>query len=339
MPLEPLYEFGVEATRWLQTTYPDLEQFLLLISGLGDLEFYLALVPLIYWCINKRFGRHAAYLMVLSYNLNAIIKHVVHEPRPYWLEGSIGVITAPHYGIPSGHTQIAATTYLFLAYWVRRTWVWLLALALIFLMALSRVYLGVHFVHDVVAGALLAAAIVAGYWLWCRYFQQSFRNRILGQRLLAVVLVPLGTAVLYLILRWIFGGPAETVTWAEYIPAAEIVSMEDVASSLGMLLGLGVGFVLEATRVHFEVQGTVNRRILRYLLGIVVTLAIWRGLGLILPEDPLWLALPLRLFRYWLAGVWVAYYAPLVFVKVGLAGSSPRPEVELSVSDGSIMRG
>ena len=336
--MDPLYEFGLEATRWLQATNPGLEQFLSLITELGSLEFYVALMPLIYWCINKQFGRQVAYLMILSYNLVAVLKHVLREPRPYWLDSSVGLTTEPTYGIPSGHTQTATTIYLFLAYWVRRRLVWLFALAFIFLMGLSRIYLGVHFVHDVLAGALLAVLIVAGYWIWRRFFQESFRNRILGQRLLAAVMVPLVSALFYLLLRWLIGEAADTVAWAEYIPEAEITTMEDVASSLGLLLGLGVGFILEASRVHFTTEGTVSRRILRYLVGLAVTVAIWRGLALVLPEDPLWLGLPLRLFRYWLAGIWVAYYAPLLFVRIGLAKSSPRPDVQLTISEGSIMR-
>lgn len=337
--MDPLYEFGLEAIRWLQTNYPDLEQIMPLISELGSLEFYLALMPLIYWCIHKQFGRQVIYLLALSYGLNSILKHALHQPRPYWLDSAVGLSADAEYGLPSGHSEVGTTIYLFFAVWARRAWVWLLSFALIFLMSFSRVYLGVHFVHDVLAGAFLAALILAGYGLWCRYAEESFRNRILGQRLLVAVLVPVFASLFYLLLRLVIEPPPETVGWAEYIPAAEVVSMENLASSLGLLLGLGVGLILEASRVHFTVAGSMRRRVLRYLLGIVVTLAIWRGLSLILPEDPLWLGLPLRLFRYWLAGMWVAYYAPLVFVRVGLADASPRPDVQLTVSEGSIMRG
>ena len=103
-------------------------------------------------------------------------------------------------------------------------------------------------------------------------------------------------------------------------------------------LGLGVGFILEATRVHFTVEGPIWQRILRYVVGIIVTVIIWRGLALVFPEDPLWLGLPLRLFRYWLAGMWVAYYAPIVFIRLRLAQASPAPDVSLSISSGGIMR-
>ena len=277
--------------------------------------------------------------MIVAYVSNSIFKHVLREPRPFWLDSSVGLRESFEYGLPSGHVQIGGTVYLFLAYWFSRPWVWLLSLILLLLMALSRIYLGVHFVHDAVAGAVLAALLLAAYWIWCRYFRESFRNRILGQRLLVAVMVPVGAALLYLILRVLIGQPSEAVAWSSYTPVAEVESAENVASALGMLLGIGVGFILEASRVHFTVAGPARKRALRYLLGSLVTVAIWRGLGLVLPAEPLWLGLPLRLFRYWLAGLWVAYYAPLIFVRVGLAEASPRPDVELQVSEGSIMRG
>jgi hypothetical protein len=96
-----------------------------------------------------------------------------------------------------------------------------------------------------------------------------------------------------------------------------------------------MGLVLEATRVHFVVDGSTRRRALRYLVGIAVTVLIWRGLGAVFPTDPLWLALPLRLFRYWLAGMWVAYYGPHAFVRLNLADASPEPEVQLTIANGS----
>lgn len=337
--MEPLYDFGLQATRWLQTTYPQLTAFLSLISELGRFEFYLAIIPLVYWCINKSFGKQLAYLLAVSNLLIAAFKHLLHTPRPDWLDPSLGLGAETSYGVPSGHTQSATVAYLFLAYWLRRGWAWLLAFLMIFLMGLSRIYLGVHFPHDVLAGLLLGLLLLSAYLVWLDSFQEPFGNRILGQRLLAAVLLPLAIVALYTVLRLLLGSPSDDVSWSASIPGAERVSLEEVASAFGVLLGMGVGFILEATRVHFLVDGSLGRRALRYLLGIFISLAIWRGLALIFPEDPLWLALPLRVLRYWLLGIWAAYYAPLFFVRLHLAEASPEPEVKLTVSEGGIMRG
>ncbi|MDT8305226.1 MAG: phosphatase PAP2 family protein [Anaerolineae bacterium] len=337
--MSPLYEAGLEAIRWLQENYPQLDTALAVVSQFGRFEFFLAIVPLIYWCIHKRFGKHLAYLLALSNLTNSVLKHAFRQPRPFWLDESVGLATETSYGIPSNHVQTAAALYPFLVYWMRRRWVWLVAAFAILLMALSRIYLGVHFPHDAAGGLLIGLVVLGGYLIWLHFFQDTFRNRILGQRLLVVLAVPLVFALIYGLIRLLTGAATMNVTWSEFIPVAERTAVDDVTSGLAMLLGMGIGFILEATRIHFVVDGSLLKRAARYLLGIAVTIAIWRGLALILPEDPLWLALPLRFIRYWLASMWVAYYAPAVFIWLRLAEASPEPEVQLTISNGSIMRG
>lgn len=325
--------------RWLQTNYPQLDVVMAVISQFGRFEFFLAVVPLLYWCIHKQFGKQLAYLLALTNIVNAVVKHALRQPRPFWLEESAGRATEASYGFPSNHAQTATVVYLFVANWVRRGWVWLLAGMFIVLMGLSRVYLGVHFPHDVAAGLVIGLLVLGGYLLWLHFFQDSFRNRILGQRLLFALIVPLAFGIVYVAIRLVAGGPADDLAWSDYVPLAERTSVDDLISGLAILLGMGIGFILEATRVHFVVDGPLLKRAARYLLGIAVTLALWRGLALVFPEDPLWLALPLRFIRYWLASMWVAYYAPAVFIWLRLADASPEPEVQLTISNGSIMRG
>lgn len=337
--MDVLNDASLEAIRWLQDNYPQLEAILALVSQLGRFEVFLAIVPLVYWSIDKRLGKQLAYLLALSNALNAIVKHALRMPRPYWLDAGVGVVEQSQYGFPSNHVQTAAALYPFIAYWAGKLWVWLVAVFFILLMALSRVYLGVHFLHDVAGGALIGLVLFAGYVLWLRYFQEPFRNRILGQRLLFILLVPLLFTAVYLFLRLLLGAPDSAVAWAEEIPVTEQNSVEEVVTGLAILFSLGTGFVLEASRIHFVVDGSLFKRAARYLLGIAVMLVLWRGLALVFPAEPPWLALPLRFVRYFLAGIWVAYYAPAVFIRLRLASASPEPEITLTISDGKIMRG
>ncbi len=337
--MDALYESGLEIIRWLHLNYPQLDTALAIVSQFGRFEVFLVLVPLVYWCIHKRFGRNLAYVLALTNMVNALVKHAAREPRPYWLDESVGLATEESYGVPSNHVQSAAVTYFFTAYWVRRRWVWFVALLVVLLMALSRTYLGVHFLHDTAAGLLIGLIVLGCYLLWLRYLQEPFRNRILGQRLLFSLLVPFSFMLIYAVIRFAIGAADTAVAWSQHIAAAERASIDDVTSGLAMLLGLGMGFILEASRISFLVDGSLLRRGARYVLGIAVTLALWRGLALILPDDPLWLALPLRFLRYWLASMWVAYYAPGVFVRLRLATVSEEPEASLTISDGNIMRG
>ena len=159
----------------------------------------------------------------------------------------------------------------------------------------------------------------------------GFSKRILGQRLLTAVAVPVGLTAVYLIIRLIIGEPDTTVAWASYIPVAELESLEGMVTAVATVLGAGIGLVLERTRIRFLVDGPIWQRAVRYLLGIVVAGVIWAGLGQVFPDEPLWLALPLRLLRYTLLTLWVTYYAPWVFVKLKLAQAKPDPGIEMTL--------
>jgi len=329
--MEPLLDFGLEATRWLQSNYPQLADVFKLISMLGREEVYLVLFPLIYWSLDKRLGQHLTYVFLITSSSNFLIKHGLRGPRPYWLDNSLGLEDNFDYGIPSGHVQAASTLYLLLAGWFKRRWIWALALLMVIAMGLSRIYLGAHFVHDVVAGFLLAVLILLGYVVWTRRFSAGFDKRILGQKLLVAISVPVLIGLVYVIVRLIIGEPDETVTWAAFIPGAEKAGNEEMATAVGTLLGMGVGISLENSRLRFIVAAPVWKRLLRYLLGILVTVAIWAGLDAIFPEEPLWLALPLRILRYFLLLLWVSYYGPIAFVRVRLAAAEPDTGISLKM--------
>lgn len=329
--MDPLYQFGLDATHWLQSTLPQLEGFFQFISTLGLEEFYLAMLPLIYWSVHKEMGRALAYVFLLGNVLNTMLKHAFREPRPFWLDPTLERFTDFGYGIPSGHSQFTATIYLFIAAWVRRRWVWFLAILMVILMPISRIYLGSHFVQDVVAGLLLGVLVLVGYLIWQRRYMARFEKRILGQRLLTAVAIPVALTAVYLIIRLLIGQPNTNVSWASYLPVAELESIEGMVTAVASLLGAGVGLVLERSRVRFLVDGPIWQRAVRYLLGIVVAGAIWAGLGQLFPDDPLWLALPLRLLRYALLTLWVTYYAPWLFVKIKLAQAKPDPGIEMTL--------
>lgn len=330
--MDPLLELGLNATRWLQETYPQLEGFFQFISTLGLEEFYLALFPLVYWCINKPVGKLFAYLFLLATALNTFLKQAFRGPRPYWLDPSLELWDETSYGVPSGHVQLATVTYLFVAGWVRRWWAWLLAGIMIVLMAVSRVYLGSHFIHDAVVGFLGSAFLLLGFLLWQQYAAKGFNRRILGFKLMVALAVPVVYAILFGLLRLVIGEPDLSVAWASHIPEAELEAINGLGTAVGVLLGVGLGFPLESSRVRFRSDGAIWQRALRYLLGMAITVAIWFGLGAVFPRDPLWLAIPLRIFRYFLVGLWIAYVAPVLFIRLRLTAADPEPGIDLTIS-------
>lgn len=329
--MDALSELSLEFTRWLQVNYASIEPYISYVSVIGLSEVYFLVVAIIYWCLEKDLGRSMAYVMSVSVVINSMLKHLFGDPRPYWIEPDIGLSEEDSYGLPSGHAQSATVFYGLLALYFNRAWVWILAILFILLMTFSRIYLGVHDLEDVVAGILLGVLILSGYLLWKRYAAKQFANRILGRRLLVAVLVPLLLTGLYALLLFLLGEPEKSVAWASKIDLAERTSFGNMARSVGIIAGLGAGFVLEVSRVRFLVAGPIWQRILRFLLGSIGGFLILWGLGQIFPDDPLGLAIPLLLIRYFLLALWIAYYAPLVFVRLRLAEARPEPEVSITL--------
>lgn len=329
--MEEIINFGLEATQWLQGTFPQFEGFFQFMSTLGREEFYLAMMPLIYWCINKTTGKHLAYIFLLSNALNNVFKHGLRGPRPYWIDSSLSLSSEPTYGVPSNHTQSATVMYLFLASSIKRSWAWLLAILIVLAMGISRIYLGVHFVHDVIAGLLLGLLILLGMFIWKSRWEQRFQKRILGFRLMIMTAIPVAITAVYIVVVALIGTPNEAVSWSEIIPEAEQESLEVMVTAVAALFGIGVGLIFESSRVRFLVKGEFWKRFFRYLLGMIVAVAIWGGLKTIFPEDPVWLGLPLRFVRYALLTLWVSYYGPWLFVKIGLAEQAPEPEFTVSL--------
>jgi membrane-associated phospholipid phosphatase len=328
--MEQLYELSLALTIWLQDNLPQLAWLMTLITAMGEEVFYLAVLPAVYWSVDKRLGRQLGYIFLLSGAVNNISKNLFRQPRPFWIDPDVGMRETDGYGMPSGHAQHATAVYLLLAAWLRRGWGWPAALLFIFLMSLSRVYLGVHFVQDVVVGFVFGLLLVVLFLFWQRVYAERFGRYILGRRLLIMFLVPLMLVIAYVAALLLLGPPNMDVPWAEFVPAAEVAAHEDATSSIAGLFGFGIGMILESSRIRFRADGPGWKRVARYVLGIVVALGIW-GLRAVLPAEPEWVALPLRFLRYLLLLLWVTYFAPWLFVRLRLAEADEESEVRVSL--------
>ena len=131
-------------------------------SFLGTEEFFMLILPILYWCVDSLLGIRVAIILMLSGGINGAIKLALHGPRPYWFSTSVkGLAAETSFGVPSNHAQSATVIWGILAAALRKWWAWLVAVLLIFLVGLSRLYLGVHFPQDVLLGWL-----IGGLFLW-----------------------------------------------------------------------------------------------------------------------------------------------------------------------------
>lgn len=152
---------------WLRSfASPGLDEIARLVSTMGaEVLGGLLVLLLVYFGWRRRWGTAVSLLIVTggAQLLNNVLKDHFHRTRPAPTVVT-GVIAAQTWSFPSGHAMVSAAFYLFLAYvgWrllrgtARRIWVAALV-GLVLLIGLSRMYLGAHYLTDVVAGYLAGA--------------------------------------------------------------------------------------------------------------------------------------------------------------------------------------
>jgi PAP2 superfamily len=169
--------------RWLQHFFGAGPHGLFLaFTFLGASAVLWPLLVLCHWLVDPRFARRLGVLLASAMVASQMLKLVFGTSRPYDLDAALSTESARRtgggHGFPSGHTTNAATFWLGFAFRYARTWFWTAAILIVFAVALSRVYLGVHMPIDVVGGFVLGAvfAWIAGgswtgappkaHWLW-----------------------------------------------------------------------------------------------------------------------------------------------------------------------------
>ncbi|WP_310596859.1 bifunctional NUDIX hydrolase/phosphatase PAP2 family protein [Aeromonas aquatica] len=131
----------------------------LLGSAPVQLGLALLLLPLLGW---PRFYR-LLFAMVLLTLLVQLAKEGLGWPRPFHLDPALAQRSAQGFGMPSGHTASTLLFWGLLLGWLPGLRAWqgiLLALLLAALAGLARVWLGVHFISDVVVGLGLGALLL-----------------------------------------------------------------------------------------------------------------------------------------------------------------------------------
>jgi undecaprenyl-diphosphatase len=164
---------------WIHTTFPSwLDGPMRILTALGYYWFVLLLLVVIVAFFYQRGWRLSAILLLVSTAgsavLTTVLKSVFQRARPELFDSGY---QASFYSFPSGHATVAVGLYgmltVVLAYRLRGTARWAVAVSgilVVLLIGFSRLYLGVHYPTDVVAGYLAAllwlVCVGAVYALW-----------------------------------------------------------------------------------------------------------------------------------------------------------------------------
>ena len=148
------------------------------ITHLGGAIFLITLSLILLLIIkNKKIGILIWLNLGISVLLNQALKFIIQRPRPT----EFRIINESGYSFPSGHSMVSAAFYGFLIYLIYKNvknkylkWSLITLLNLVILtIGISRIYLGVHYTSDVIAGFLISISYLIIFIHFAKDFMKN----------------------------------------------------------------------------------------------------------------------------------------------------------------------
>ena len=247
------------------------------ITYLGEPIVFIVMIGLFYIGYNKKFAKNLALCLMISTYVNSFLKDVIKDPRPATnyeadkvsLENPDG-LRATSYGFPSGHTQTAVAAWGYIAYRFReRFWIVILTAVTIFLIGISRVIIGAHDLQDVLGGFLVGLALLVLFIFIEPQASKKFNTiNLPGQAILIVI----SSAALFLLGTLLF--PTTGLSLLPNPPSYTDTGSYSLVG--GVVLGLGMGYILENRYVKYEPgELSMKTRVLNLAMGITIVFAVF----------------------------------------------------------------
>lgn len=324
--VQAILDNGIGIVVWFQSLGGWLLWPMNFFSLFGSETVLLVLLSIFYWSVDSIMGLRIVCVVLFTGGINGILKLSFHGPRPYWYSPQVkGLAAESSFGAPSGHAQLATGMWGMAAAMTRRRWVWPLALVAILMVGLSRIYLGVHFPHDVLAGWVIGTLILWAFVRWWDPLAAWVGKKKPGQQVLLAFALSMLIIVMGMIAFGSLRGWVLPQAWldnargagADVMPAP--VSLDTPVASAALLFGVLGGLVWMNSRTGYRSDGSPGQRSLRVVPGLIGILIIYLGLKAIFPGGDTILGYSLRYVRYALVGLWLSGGAPWLFQKLGLS--------------------
>ena len=281
------------------------------ITFLGEAIVLILINAIFYIVYDKRFGKNLTISLMVSAYINEFVKDIFQDPRPSHNinpEAEYGLVETS-YGFPSGHTQTAFAVWGYIGNEFKDRpkphIVPILVSILIFLIAISRLIIGVHDLEDILGGYAIGICILVLFIQLETVITPKFNKLTLTVQILLVVVVSI---TLFLIATLLF--PSSGLGLVDNPPLFPDEGIFAVVG--GATLGLGVGYLLENEFVKYE-PSELNRKqkIINLIIGIIILIVSYYGLDLIISGNVF-----LRFIRFAIVGFILVFIAPLIFTKI-----------------------
>ena len=300
------------ATDWVVTLFKPFDL-------VGTQLFYIVIICLLYWSVDKRKGRIIGTIFLFSCYLNEFFKLLLCRPRPYQVSvaGKPQVTCAlkplSSYGIPSGHTQTTITFFLALSLWMKKRLVWIISVFLICLVPLSRLIHRMHYLQDIVLGFILGLLIVL-----ISYYGQPFYKRLYLRFGKGLIFACMAISIIALYVGAFF---LNAKVWAK-----ENIFEISTLFSVGL-----IGFLIEHYFVSFSSEGKLVKRIVRLIVGLLILLVLKFGMNFAfaplkpaVKSEATTLYILFECIESMVLVLWITCGAPAIFVVTGLAYKEKR---------------
>lgn len=251
---------------------PVFDFFFETVTHLGEETLFLVISIVFFWCVNKREGYYILITGLFGTLINQAMKLIFRIPRPWVLDPEFTVVgdaklEATGYSFPSGHTQNISTTFgAIAAHNSKKRWVTVISVSVIAIVALSRMYLGVHTPLDVGVSLLIGLVLVVSlrpFFSTDERFERAFPF---------VVIVSVLMSVGYLVYVSVISSDAT-------LDAENLTSgMKNAYTLLGCTVGLVLVYFVDTKLVKFDTGAAWYAQIIKAAVGFAVILAIKEGL-------------------------------------------------------------
>ncbi|MFX0049471.1 MAG: phosphatase PAP2 family protein [Candidatus Hermodarchaeota archaeon] len=268
-----------------------------LITQLGETRIFIFLIVIVWYAYDKGFAKNLAYTVLGSGYVNNIAKDIFRDPRPPTNLRPLvtGDPVAEGFGFPSGHSQLSVSSYGYLAYeaYVKKSKIifWIFTV-LVYLIASSRIIIGVHDLQDVWGGLTIGFIWIILFILLEPKVSKIISSYPLFVKLIWAVVLPI---VLFVIGIFAFPDPTG-----------------DYGLIGGGMMGLAIGYLLESEYIKYDPRELKNiQRILNLVIGIVITLVLYLLLSFVFPESQI-----MDFVQYLILSFLLVTVVPWLFTKI-----------------------
>ncbi|MCX9012611.1 MAG: phosphatase PAP2 family protein [Candidatus Methanoperedens sp.] len=264
---------------------PSIDKLFIAITTAGSLPAYFALSSLIFWCFNKKTGIRSMYFILLLAFADIFAKNLFDMSRP---PEYLHKIQVDGTGFPSGHALISAGFWVYLGTRVNNRYLIPAGAAMVFLVSLSRVYLGVHYAGDVAGGILFGCLISLVYiktepGIFKRMQSLGSRSKYFAAIIIPCILIATATM--------------------QHALLKEQIEIGAIMASIG------IGYLVEEEHIRFEDARTNKQKIKRAITGVSLLSITYLISSLILASQYL-------VINYIVLGLTATVIVPLAFTKV-----------------------